>query len=74
MNLPKNNSELIKKEEIKYLPCIRLIELYDNCTKIKENNFNYQRDKCNYQKDKCNYQKDKCNYLLISAVMKCGIS
>lgn len=60
MNLPESNTKIIKKEEIKYLPCIRLIELYDNCMKIKENN--------------CNYQKDNCNYLLVSAVMKCGIS
>ena len=59
MNHSENN-KIIKKEEIKYLPCIRLIELYDNCMKIKENNQNYK--------------KDNCNYLLISAVMKCGIS
>ena len=55
MDNSKNNIELMKinKEEIKYLPCIRLMELYDNCIKIKENN---------------------CNLLLISAIIKCGIS
>lgn len=64
MNYPKNNvesiSKKVNKDEIKYLPCIRLLELYDNCMRIKENNQNYK--------------KDNCTYLLTSAVMKCGIS
>ena len=64
MNYPKNNVESISKkvnnEEIKYLPCIRLFELYDNCMKIKKNNQNYK--------------KDNCSYLLTSAIMKCGVT
>jgi len=64
MNYPKNNvnnkSNNVNNEEIKYLPCIRLLQLYDNCMRIKENN--------------PNYKKDNCSYLLTSAIMKCGVT
>ena len=62
MNFSKNHKvDSLNKEEIKYLPCLRLLELYNNCLKIKE-------------KNNIINNKDNCNYILITAVVKCGIS